>query len=336
MRKPFTKFVLAAVMGASFMLGVDTAQAASAAANHPQVKVNFYTSSFGSANYTASFALGDLLNKKHPWLRASVMETTQAADAIKTVANDPALTKNSIFPIASSVHYDLVNGQGSFKGKPLAYKALAMYNSNAVAFCALDPKIQTMQDLNGKRLSIGSAGGAAPPIEALIAAYGIKPSKVEKISWEPGKDALVDGKVDACAQTLGDTSVVPYMPPATIQQLLTQKGFHIVAMDREGIKKAAETQLLGFVELPAGILNLTKPVITSLNFNTWAGCPDLDPEIAYELVKFIAENAKEFAGYDKSLASVKRETLAAIVTPVMTLHPSAEKYYKEQKIRIGQ
>jgi TRAP transporter TAXI family solute receptor len=309
--------------------------ALAADAKRPQVKVNFYTSSFGTANYTASFAVGDLINKKHPWLKVAVMETTQAADAIKTVMNDPELRKNTIFPVASSLHYDLVNGQGSFKGKPLAYKALVMYSANAVAFCALDPKIQTMQDLNGKRLSIGSAGGAAPPNEAILAAYGIKPAKVEKISWEPGKEALVDGKVDACAQTLGDTSLKPYMPPATVHQLLTQKGFHIVAMDRETLKKASATQLINSTELPAGILGLSKPVIASQNFNTWSGCPELDPEIAYEIVKFIAENATEFVSYDKSLASIKKESMASFSIPPVTLHPAAEKYYKEAKTKIG-
>lgn len=174
-----------------------------------------------------------------------------------------------------------------------------------------------------------------PPNEAILAAHGIKPGKVEKISWEPGKDALFDGKVDACAQTLADTSVTPYMPPAPVQQMLTHKGFHIIPMDKDMLKKAAETQLISFVEIPVGILNLSKPAITSLNFNTWAGCPELDPEIAYEIVKFVAENAKEFAGYDKSLASVKRDTLAAIAIPPMTLHPAAEKYYKEAGIKIG-
>ena len=335
MRKHFVKFGLVVVMIASVVLGAATPQAAAADTNHPQVKMNFYTSSFGTANYTASFAVGDLINKKHPWLRVAVMETTQAADAIKTVMADPELRKNTIFPVASSLHYDLVNGTGSFKGKPLAYKSLVMYSANAVAFIALDPKIQTMQDLNGKRLSIGSAGGAAPPNEAILVAYGIKPGKLEKISWEPGKDALIDGKVDACAQTLGDTSLKPYMPNATIHQLLTQKGFHIIPVDRETLKKAAATQLINSIELPAGILGLTKPIIASQNFNTWAGCPELDSEIAYEIVKFIAEHATEFASYDKALGSIRKDSMADFTIPPVVLHPAAEKYYKEAKIKIG-
>ena len=324
--------VLVAAMIASVIWG---GKAMAADTKHPQVKVSIYCSSFGTAGYTAAFALGDLINKNHPWLRVAVMETTQAADAIKTVWNDPQLRKNSIFPVASSLHYDLVNGTGAFKGRPLVYKSLVMYSANAVAFVALDPKIQTMQDLNGKRITVGSAGGAAPPIEAILAAYGIKPSKVEKISWEPGKAALIDGKVDACAQTLGDTSLKPYVPNASVHELQTQKGFHIIPMDRETLKKAAATQLISSVELPVGILGLTKPIIASQNFNTWAGCPELDSEIAYEIVKFIAEHATEFASYDKALGSIRKDSLADFTIPPVVLHPAAEKYYKEAKIKIG-
>ena len=331
MKKHFM-VVLVAAMIVSVIWG---GKAMAADTKHPQVKVSIYCSSFGTAGYTAAFALGDLINKNHPWLRVAVMETTQAADAIKTVWNDPQSRKNSMFPVASSLHYDTVSGKGSFAGKPVPYQALAMYSANAVAFCTLDPKIQTMSDLNGKRISIGSAGGAAPPNEAILAAYGIKPAKVEKISWEPSKDALIDGKVDACAQTLGDTSLTPYTPTAAVHQLLTKKGFHIIPMDKDMLKKAAETQLISFVEIRAGILNLSKPAIASQNFNTWSVCPEFDPEIAYEIVKFIAENATAFAGYDKSLASVKKDTLAAMSIPPVVLHPSAEKYYKEAKIKIG-
>ncbi len=306
------------------------------AASHPEVKVNIYTSSFGTLNYTFSFALGDMMNKKHPWLRIAVQETTQAADAIKTVAADPALRKNSMFPLASSIHYDATNGTGAFVNNAIKYQAVAMYNSNAVAFVALDSKIQTVKDLDGKRITVGSAGGAAPTFESIIAAYGIKPAKIDKISWEPGKDALIDGKTDACAQTLGDVGLNPYQPNATISQLQATNGFHLVAMDPELVKKAATTVLLSPIDLPSGTLGLSKPTTVALNTNTLAVLPEFDSEAAYEIAKFIVENADGFKDYDKSLGSVKKSSVASFAVPIVTVNPGAEKYYKEAGMKIGQ
>jgi TRAP-type uncharacterized transport system substrate-binding protein len=77
-------------------------------------------------------------------------------------------------------------------------------------------------------------------------------------------------------------------------------------------------------------------VITSTNLSYWGACPEFDAEIAYEVAKSIAENAEAFQGYDKSLAAIRRSAMAAVPIPPLTLHPSAEKYYKEVGIKIGQ
>jgi hypothetical protein len=57
---------------------------------------------------------------------------------------------------------------------------------------------------------------------------------------------------------LGDASLKLYVPPATVQQVLTQKGFHIIPMDRETLAEASAMQLINSVELHAGILALSK------------------------------------------------------------------------------
>jgi TRAP transporter TAXI family solute receptor len=338
MRKHFAMFALVAVMIASAILGDTTTTQAAAATTvkpHPEVKMSIYTTSFGTTAYIASFALADIVNKKHPWLRIGVVETTQGADAVKSVALAPELRKTSMFNMSSTLHYEAVQGKGAFTS-PVNYQVISVRDSNAVSFVTLDPNIKTMKDLNGKRVSAGVMGGPGPTYLKLLELYGVKPAIIEKLSWAPAKDALMDGKVDACLQTLGDTTLTPYMPPALIHELQTKKGFHVIPFDLEMLKKVADTNLVGYVELPAGMFGAPNPVITSTNLSYWGACPEFDAEIAYEVAKSIAENAEAFQGYDKSLAAIRRSAMAAVPIPPLTLHPSAEKYYKEVGIKIGQ
>ena len=332
-RKPRSVKKIALVLTV-FMLVVSSSTVF-AADKHKQVVINAYTSSFGTSAYTAAFAVGELLAKEHPWLRLSVTETTQASDAVKSVARDAELRKNSLFPIASTTYVDATEGKGAFKGKPVQIEILAMYKADALALVTLDPEIKSMQDLAGKRIALGSKGGAAPPYLAYLKTAGIEPKIIEHISWKPSAEALIDGKIDAALQTLGDVSLDPYIPSSNLQQLQVKKGFHVIPFDKEMIRKTAENILVSPRTLPAGKLMNDAPLTVTLSFNAWGACPEFDPEIAYELAKFLAEHADEFQEIDKKLASIKKMSLGSVPMPPMSINAGAAKYYKEAGIPMG-
>jgi TRAP transporter TAXI family solute receptor len=300
---------------------------------HPKVEIKIYTGTSGTSSSIAGFALADLLKKKHTWLRATVTETAQSADAVKTVALNAELRRIGVFSVNSTIHNNVVTGKSSFQS-PIEYQVLALIRSDALSIVTFDPSIKTVADLGGKKVSVGTKAGPGPVFEALLNACGIKLAGTEYLSWEPARDALISGKIAAAAQTLGDTTLAPYIPPPVIRQLQARKGFHIISMEKELIQKISEKNPVGYMEIPSKVFGT--PVVAMSNQTFWGVSAEFDPEAAYEVVKFMAENAGSFKDYDASLACVARATLAYLSIPPLVLHPAAEKYYKEQGIRIGQ
>jgi TRAP transporter TAXI family solute receptor len=324
-------FALSAVFLTSALLS--SGHPAPAAAVHAKVEIKIHTGTPGTASYIAGFALADLLSKKHPWLRAVVVETAQSADAVKTVARDAQLRKTGIFSVNSIIHNDVVTGKGLFT-TPIEYQVLALIRSDAISIVTIDPKIKTMSDLNGKRASLGTRGGPGPVFEALLNAHNVKLSGIEYLSWEPARDAMIDGRIDAAAQTLGDTTLEPYVPPAVIKQLQARRDFHLISMDQRLVQEVSEKTPVGYTKIPSEVFGA--PIAAISNKTSWGVCPDFDPEAAYEFVKFMAENAASFKNYDPALACVKRATLADLPIPPLVLHPAAKAYYQANGIKIGQ
>jgi TRAP transporter TAXI family solute receptor len=328
-----TTTATSAVASTSAAATSSTTQAATTAAAHPKVEIKIHTGTPGTVSHVVATAIVDLLAKKHPWLRASVVVTEQSADAVKKVAQDPAMRKTGIFSVNSTIHNNVVTGQGDFTS-PIDYRILALIRSDAMSMVTINPNIKSMTDLNGKTVSVGTKGGPGPVYEALLKAYGIKPASIEYLTWDPAKEAMIAGKVDAGAQTLGDTSIEPYAPPAVVKQLQAQKGFNVITMDKGMIQKVSEITPIGYVEVPSKVFGT--PIVAMANKTSWGACPEFDPEIAYEFTKFMAENAGSFKDYDASLANITKANLANLPIPTVTLHPGAEKYYKEAGIKIGQ
>ncbi len=296
------------------------------------MKLAIHTGTPGTVSHIAGCALADMLSKKHPWLRAVVVETGQSADAVKTVARDPNLRRTGIFSVNSTIHNDIVTGQGRFSS-PIQYQLLALIRADAMALVTIDPSIKTMDDLNGKKVSVGTKGGPGPVFEALLNAHAIKPAGTEYLSWAPACDAMIAGTIDAAAQTLGDTTLDPYIPPAAIKQLQAQKALRVIAIDRALIQKVSEATPIGYLHIAAKLFGA--PMAAVANQTSWGVCPEFDAEVAYEIVKFMAENASSFRDYDDSLACIRRANLASLPVPTVMLHPAADKYYRESGTKIG-
>jgi TRAP-type uncharacterized transport system substrate-binding protein len=118
------------------------------------------------------------------------------------------------------------------------------------------------------------------------------------------------------------------------KQLQARKGFHVISMDKELVRKVSEKTPVGYMEIPSKVF--VAPIAAMSNKTSWGVCPEFDPEAAYETVKFMAENTGSFKDYDPSLACVMKATLADVPIPPLVLHPAAKKYYEENGIKIGQ
>lgn len=306
--------------------------ASSAAGERSTVDIKLYGSKFGTGSYRVAFAFADIINKSDTWLRATAIETTGGADGMKTVAADKNLRKTAIFTFASPLYHDAALGTGAFKA-PMECEILACWNQSTVAWITLNPKIKTIYDLAGKRVSVGRKGQIGKTYEKVLKAH-VTPRLVEFLGQMPGKTALIDGRIDAAWEVFGDITMRPYAPFPAVQELLAHKGFRILGVDKKKLLGVQdEGYLMGYKELPKDLMRPgvpPEPVGVPSDFVLFGAFPELDDQIAYELVRLLYENAKKFAEYSADLRCVRREVLADIPMPPLKLVPAAEEFYKEK------
>lgn len=86
--------------------------------SQPQVDIQIYSAQFGGVNYLAGMAIAELLNKNHPWIRATNIETAGASENIKRMdKDDPATTARAIRTTTGTVFWTATNGRPPFEKK---------------------------------------------------------------------------------------------------------------------------------------------------------------------------------------------------------------------------
>ena len=173
------------------------------AQKHEKVALTLLGATLGSDAHNFSHALGDIINKNHPWLRMSVVETLGAVDNTKTMADlAPDKRKRYVAQSVDAVLSLALRGAGPFKkvGKITDWRVLCTLYNTASHFMTLDPNIKSPKDLIGKRIGMVPKGHGLSHtlIWVLDKCWGIK-DKVKLIHMPMGmlKDALLDGTVDA-------------------------------------------------------------------------------------------------------------------------------------------
>src|SRR5437879_11437613 len=137
--------------------------------------LNIVTGGTGAVYIVYGAGLADLLNRKLG-TAASAQSTTASVDNMKLIRDGKA---DVAFTLADTA-FDAVNGMGSFAApeKPAAAKVLAVLYSNLTHLVVKDAGgINTVTDLEGKRVSMGAACRATATIaNPKLQAYGMDPA----------------------------------------------------------------------------------------------------------------------------------------------------------------
>src|SRR5438477_6573684 len=161
--------------------------------------LNIVTGGTGAVYIVYGAGLAELLNKKLG-TAASAQSTTASVDNMKLIRDAKA---DVAFTLADTA-FDAVNGSGSFAPpeKKADAKALAVLYSNLTHLVVKDAAgINTVTDLKGKRVSVGSAGSGTEVIaNRTFEAYGMDAGKDidrQRLGAQDSANALRDGKIDA-------------------------------------------------------------------------------------------------------------------------------------------
>lgn len=223
-------------------------------------------------------------------------------------------------------------GTGSFEGdKPRdRLRALAnLFPENIHLVARADSGIETLNDLRGKRISLGGLGsGSRVDARLILSAFGLKfgDMKLSNMELEPSTDALVANEIDALFLVSG-------APALAIQDLAEQIELTFVPINGPIATKL--TKIFPFFvkgTIPEGVYG-NNPSTETLDVGAVLIVRDDMPEdLAYGITRAIwhPNTAPLLAnGHPRArLMSLSRATKGV----GFKLHPGAVRYYNEQGI----
>ena len=317
------------ILGVVFLFGI--ALFMGAAPSTVQAKTQFVTIGTGGITgvyYPTGGAIAKIVNKKRKeyGIRCTVESTGGSVFNVNAVmAGDLEFGV-----VQSDRQYQAVKGIADWKDKGPQKDLRAVFSihpENVDLIAAVDANINSLQDLKGKRISIGNLGSGfrKNAIDALEA-NGLNfekdfHSESLKAAEQPGM--IQDGRIDAAFYTVGHPSgyykeatagkrKVKFVPITNIDGLLAKYPYYAKSVTR--------------MELYPGAVN-KEDVPTfgvKATFVTSAKVPD---DVVYAITKEVFDNFEEFKKLHPAYGGLTKENmLEGLSAPI---HPGAMKYYKE-------
>lgn len=291
------------------------------------VKLDFATGGTTGTYYSFGGTLSTVINDKNPALNLVVQSTGASKANIQLVASGNA----DIAIVQNDVMYYAHEGKDLFAedGKVEGFSAVgAMYAEVCQIVATGD--IATVDDLAGKRVSVGDVGsGVEFNAKQILAAYGLSfdDITVENLSFGDSADAMKDGKIDAFFCVAGAPTT------AVVDLCTTKDDVKLVPIDDEHAASLAEEYpFYTTYTIPAGTYNGVDEAQTVAVKATLIASDELSEDTVYQLTKSIFENKDAIAAsHDKGSELDAQYATEGIAIP---FHAGAAKYYKEAGISL--
>lgn len=271
--------------------------------------------------YAYSGTVSQVLSSKLPNIKFDVQSTGASKANIYLVADGEA----DIAIVQNDVMYYAYKGIDLFDGEAVSgFSAMAGLYAEVCQIVAND-KVTSIEDLRGKRVSVGDVGsGCEFNARQILEAYGISFDDIEvhNLSFGDSATALKDDKIDAFFCVAG-------APTTAISELATSNAIHLLEVDDEHAAKLMEQYpFYTQYSVPANTYKgVAEDVKTVAVVATYIVSDQLDEDLVYQITKALFENADEIAAAHPKGAELDPEySVSSISIPI---HPGAEKYYKE-------
>lgn len=293
-----------------------------------QQNLSIATGGTGGVYYPYGGGMAELIGKYVPGHKAVAEVTGASVENVGLISRGDS---DIAIALADTV-YQAYSGTARFDGRKLGnLRALGSIYPNAVHIVTLaDSGVKSLQDLKGKRVSVGAPGsGTELSAKAILEANGITYDDIDerRLNFNETAAALKDGQIDA-----GFWSVGP--PTSSILDLATVRDIRFVALSDAEQKKAlgADPSFAPY-NMPAGTYPGQDEAVRIISTpNVLVVNQDMDDKLAYQIVKTLFEHTDELIAIHPA---AKSTTVAFSLdsTPI-PLHPGALKYYKEVGAKI--
>ncbi len=220
-----------------------------------------------------------------------------------------------------------INGEGDFEGAQVDNVGWMgkLYPEAAHIITLESAGIESVEDLEGKRVAVGPPGSGTRAVsDAILAAHGIEEGDYEAFEEEFGdaQGLLQDGNLDASIFVIGT-------PSGSLNELAATNDVHLVSLEQSVADEIAADSNFETYTLSSDTYDFLEEDVTTLSvFAALVGSTtQVSPEVGYEITKAIYENADQITLPQGDLITVEEALVGQGDVP---LHPGAEQYFQEQ------
>ena len=222
-------------------------------------------------------------------------------------------------------------GEAPFKQsiKPVQMLSYGIWDQPLVV--RADSGIKTIEDLAGKRICTGPAGGAATLLWRLLLTKAGLMDKVRPSygSWRETHEGMKAGAFDAIA-----TILLNGKPSTIMTELETSVKVRPVSFPADLIKAVQAEQAGAIMNMltPKNWPALEGEAISPAMSGILASRAEVDDATGYTLVKTIYEKAEDIRKISTELAMVDIKQATRFLLPGFPVNGGAAKYFKEQGV----
>lgn len=230
------------------------------------------------------------------------------------------------FALGDSVA-DAWNGveDAGFKAPLERLRAIAGTYRNYIQVVASEESgIKTLEDLKGKRISVGAPkSGTELNARAIFAAAGLSYEDMRRVEFLPYAESvelIKNRQLDATLQSSG-------LGMAAIRDLASTMPVTFVAISEEVVQKINNPAYQPGV-IPAGTYDGQEEDVPTVGITNILVSHDKVPEdVAYQMTKLIFDNLDALGNAHAAAKAIKLEAAAGNLP--IPLHPGAERFYRE-------
>ncbi|MCJ7593935.1 MAG: TAXI family TRAP transporter solute-binding subunit [Desulfobacterales bacterium] len=309
-----------------------------------KTNIKIFSVPLGGTVYVLSFALAEVINKYHPWIRAEGLEGRGSMANLKILAENPAARKNTLIFTNELSEIYAKNAVKPFTKPYKGARAIAAMSGTTVLFVTLDKNIKTKDDFIGKRVMTMRPGSSTTILHQILIKDVWKIGDKVKLSFgdfAASKDGLKDGLIDIGVQPITGYPGVAWEATPALDELMATKEVYFIDLPPEDVKAIAK--ISGFPvapsKVPAGSIGpkQTNPAQGYGHSLSWWVDETMDEKVVYEITKVIYDYADKFADYAGAQGKlVSRKSMAKVDVAEELFHPGALKFYKEKGMKVGE
>lgn len=287
--------------------------------------IRFASGPVGGVNNTIGAGIASLLMEEHPNYTVSAEVTTGGQENIRMVG-----TGEADFGIAGPdmVYFANTNGrefEGFFDKQDQFRLVCTGWSTVGFVMVPADSPAQTINDLKGMKIGVGSGSVETNFWPMLLEAYGMTVNDVKDVSMSLSDicEALKDNTIDCGVFCTSEKN-------SSIQELFQSKDMRLISLSEEAANSIVEKhpyQIKNSVH--AGIYEGVDEDVLNIGGTSMIFCSVDTPDVVvYNLVKLIFERNDDLAAMQNNASYLNAENCLTS-SDIIPVHPGAEMYYKE-------